>query len=75
MPKVTYLSDFTGDSFILVVSNGRCMLLAYGRILYFTCFITFKGFRRESKISKTYLVKMFKDMNKIETGANTAYSQ
>lgn len=29
--NVTYLSDFTGDSSILIVSPGRCMLLTDGR--------------------------------------------
>ncbi len=31
VPNVTYLSDFTGDSSILVVSTDRCMLLTDGR--------------------------------------------
>jgi Xaa-Pro aminopeptidase len=31
VPNVTYLSDFTGDSSILVVTSNRCMLLTDGR--------------------------------------------
>jgi Xaa-Pro aminopeptidase len=31
VPNVTYLSDFTGDSSILIVTAGRCMLLTDGR--------------------------------------------
>jgi Xaa-Pro aminopeptidase len=31
VPNVTYLSEFTGDSSILIVTAGRCMLLTDGR--------------------------------------------
>ena len=31
VPNVTYLSDFTGDSSILIVTASRCMLLTDGR--------------------------------------------
>jgi Xaa-Pro aminopeptidase len=31
VPNVTYLSDFTGDSSVLIVTTSRCMLLTDGR--------------------------------------------